>query len=129
MRVGLEARIPLVDHELVEFSWRIPMVMKIKNGEGKWLLRQLLYRYVPKTLVDRPKMGFSVPLDLWLRGPLRDWAENYLAEDRLIAEKFFDSKVARQTWKKHLDGEINAGGPLWTVIMFQAWHEGVKKWV
>jgi asparagine synthase (glutamine-hydrolysing) len=129
MRVGLEARVPLLDHNMVEFAWRIPMSMKLKDGTGKWLLKQLLYRHVPQALVDRPKMGFSVPIDAWLRGSLREWAQTYLAEDRIIAEGFFDARVVRQTWEQHLKGAIDAGGPLWTLLMFQLWLEKVKKWV
>lgn len=129
MRVGLEARVPLLDHNVVEFAWRIPMSMKLKDGSGKWLLKQLLYRHVPQSLVDRPKMGFSVPVDAWLRGALREWAETYLAEDRLMAEGFFDTRVVRQTWEQHLKAEIDAGGPIWTLLMFQIWLEKVKTWV
>lgn len=129
MRVGLEARVPLLDHEVVEFAWRIPMSMKLRDGTGKWLLKQLLYRHVLPALVDRPKMGFSVPVDAWLRGPLREWAQTYLAEDRLHAEGFFDVHAVRQTWEQHLRGAIDAGGPLWTLLMFQLWLEKVKKWV
>ena len=129
MRVGLEARVPLLDHEVVEFAWRIPMSMKLRDGTGKWVLKQLLYRHVPPKLVDRPKMGFSVPVDAWLRGSLRDWAQTYLAEDRLNTEGFFNARVVRQTWEKHLSGAIDAGGPLWTLLMFQLWLEKVKKWV
>lgn len=129
MRVGLEARVPLLDHEVVEFAWRIPMSMKLKEGSGKWLLKQLLYRHVPLELVDRPKMGFGVPVDSWLRGSLQEWAESYLAKDRLIDEGFFDARVVRQTWEQHLNGVVNAGGQLWTLLMFQLWFEKVKKWV
>ena len=129
MRVGLEARVPLLDHEVVEFAWRIPMSMKLRDGTGKWLLKQLLYRHVPQALVDRPKMGFSVPVDAWLRGSLREWAQIYLAEDRLNTEGFFDARAVRQTWEQHLKGAIDAGGPLWTLLMFQIWLEKVKKWV
>ena len=129
MRVGLEARVPLLDHEVVEFAWRIPMSMKLKGGTGKWLLKQLLYRHIPPALVDRPKMGFSVPVDTWLRGSLREWAEACLAEDRLNAEGFFDARAVRQTWERHLRGDVDAGGPLWTLLMFQLWLEKAKKWV
>lgn len=129
MRVGLEARVPLLDHEVVEFAWRIPMSMKLKDGSGKWLLKQLLYRHVPPALVDRPKMGFSVPVDAWLRGSLSDWAQTSLAKDRLNADGFFDARAVRQTWEQHLCGAIDAGGPLWTLLMFQLWLEKVKQWV
>lgn len=129
MRVGLEARVPLLDHEVIEFAWRIPMSMKIKSGTGKWLLKQVLYRHVPPALVDRPKMGFSVPVDAWLRSPLRDWAQDYLAESRLQSEGFFDARVVSQTLEQHLRGAINVGGSIWTLLMFQLWLEKVKKWV
>lgn len=129
MRVGLEARVPLLDHGVVEFAWRIPMPMKLKEGSGKWLLKQLLYRHVPRELVDRPKMGFGVPVDVWLRGSLREWAESYLTDHRLTDEGFFNARVVRQTWEQHLNGVINAGGQLWTLLMFQLWFEKVKKWV
>ena len=129
MRVGLEARVPLLDHNVVEFAWRIPMSMKLKDGSGKWLLKQLLYRHVPQALVERPKMGFSVPVDAWLRGTLREWAETYLAEDRVRSEGFFDARVVRQTWEQHLKAEIDAGGPIWTLLMFQIWLEKVKTWL
>jgi asparagine synthase (glutamine-hydrolysing) len=129
MRVGLEARVPLLDHNVVEFAWRIPMSMKLKDGSGKWLLKQLLYRHVPQSLVERPKMGFSVPVDAWLRETLREWAQTYLAEDRLMAEGFFDARVVRQTWEQHLKAEIDAGGRIWTLLMFQIWLEKVKTWV
>ncbi len=129
MRVGLEARVPLLDHNVVEFAWRIPMFMKLKDGSGKWLLKQLLYRHVPQALVERPKMGFSVPVDAWLRGTLREWAETYLAEDRLRSEGFFDARVVRQTWEEHLKAEIDAGGQIWTLLMFQIWLDKVKTWV
>jgi len=129
MRVGLEARVPFLDHNVVEFAWRIPMSMKLKDGSGKWLLKQLLYRHVPQSLVERPKMGFSVPVDAWLRGTLREWAETYLAEDRLRSEGFFDARVVRQTWEQHLKGKIDAGSPIWTLLMFQIWLEKVKTWV
>ena len=129
MQVGLEARVPLLDHHVAELAWRIPLSMKIRGGEGKWLLKQLLYRYVPKALVERPKMGFSVPIDVWLRGPLRDWAESYLSADRLNQEGFFDTHTIRQTWGQHQSGSINRGGMLWTILMFQLWHEKAKTWV
>lgn len=129
MRVGLEARVPLLDHRMVEFAWRIPLSMKLRDGSGKWLLKQLLYRYVPREIVERPKMGFSVPIDAWLRGSLREWAEIYLANDRLKDEGYFDTRIIRQTWEQHVKGEIDNGGPLWTVLMFQVWLDRASKWV
>lgn len=129
MRVGLEVRVPLLDHGVVELAWRIPLELKLRDGSGKWLLKKLLHRYVPRELVERPKMGFSVPIDAWLRGPLREWAETYLSVDRIRAEGFLDAGVVRQTWEEHLNGSVNRGGPLWTILMFQVWLERTRQWV
>src|SRR5206468_4351373 len=90
MAVSLESRIPLLDHRVVEFAWRLPLAMKTRKGTDKWLLRQVLYKYVPRTLIERPKKGFGVPIDQWLRGPLRDWAENLIAPARLRREGFLN---------------------------------------
>jgi asparagine synthase (glutamine-hydrolysing) len=123
MAVALEARVPLLDHRVVEFAWRLPRAAKIRGGMSKWLLRQVLYRHVPKTLVERPKMGFSVPLGDWLRGPLRPWAENLLAEPRLRQAGFFDAARVRQVWDAHLRGRRNHEYMLWNVLMFESWRD------
>jgi asparagine synthase (glutamine-hydrolysing) len=123
MAVALEARVPLIDHRVVEFTWRLPREAKIRGNVTKWLLRQVLYRHVPQALVERPKMGFSVPLGDWLRGPLRPWAENLLAESRLRQAGFFDAVVVRKVWDDHVSGRNNRQYMLWNVLMFEAWRE------
>src|SRR5829696_1782467 len=123
MAVSLEARVPLLDHRVVAFAASIPLSMKIRDGQGKWLLRQVLDQYVPRELVERPKMGFAVPIDAWLRGSLREWAEDLLDERRLRAEGFLYPAPIRQKWQEHLSGSRNWQYPLWTVLQFQAWRE------
>jgi len=119
----LSARAPILDHRVVEFSKRLPLSTKIKNGQSKWILRQILYKYVPKEMIERPKMGFGVPIDTWLRGPLRDWAEELLDEGKMRQDDFLDPKPIRKLWAEHLTGKRNNSYHLWDVLMFQAWKQ------
>ncbi|MGC1448054.1 MAG: asparagine synthase (glutamine-hydrolyzing) [Xanthobacteraceae bacterium] len=123
MAVALEARVPLIDHRVVEFAWRLPENVKVRNGTSKWLLRQVLYRHVPPELIERPKMGFGIPLGEWLRGPLRDWAETLLNEQRLRQAGLIDAGMVRRYWADHLDGRRNWQYLLWDVLMLEAWRE------
>jgi asparagine synthase (glutamine-hydrolysing) len=121
MGVGLEVRAPLLDTTVVEFAGRIPLSMKVRHGKGKWLLRQVLKQYMPICLFDRPKTGFGIPIEDWLRGPLRDWAEELLDEKRLREDGVFSPAPIREKWEEHLSGRRNWQYPLWAILMFQAW--------
>lgn len=123
MANSLETRVPLLDHRVVELAWRMPLNMKIRNGQGKWVLRQVLYKYVPREMIERPKKGFSIPLAAWLRGPLRDWAEVLLNEQRLKAEGYLNPAPIRKAWLAHVQGKADHATRLWGVLMFQAWLE------
>ena len=123
MSVSLEARVPLIDHRLLEFAWSLPKRLRLRDGQSKWLLRQVLYRHVPPSIVDRPKSGFAVPIAAWLRGPLREWAENLLDEQRLREEGWFDPAPVRRAWTAHLAGRGNHWEALWGVCVAQAWRE------
>jgi asparagine synthase (glutamine-hydrolysing) len=129
MAVALEARGPLLDHRLTEFVWSLPPRMKLRGGESKWLLRQLLYRYVPRRLVDRPKMGFSVPIGAWLRGPLREWAGDLLSGANVSADGLFDVNEVRRLWDEHQSGRANREIILWNLVMFQAWRRRYRAYV
>lgn len=123
MANSLETRVPMLDHRVVEFAWQLPLDFKIKNGVGKTILRDVLYRHVPRELIERPKKGFSIPLAQWLRGPLREWAELLLSEQRLQAEDYFYVEPIRKIWKEHLSGKQDHATRLWSILMFQAWLE------
>jgi asparagine synthase (glutamine-hydrolysing) len=126
MAVGLEVRVPILDHRVVEALWALPSNLKIHDGASKWLLREILYRHVPRELFDRPKQGFAVPVTRWLRGPLRDWAETQLSADRLKREGIFDAATVQKLWSAHLAGRVDHSGALWATLMFQAWHEHMR---
>ncbi len=121
MGVSLETRIPFLDHRVVELAWRFPLEMKIKNGVGKWPIRQILYKYVPKELIERPKAGFAVPVGQWIRGPLREWADDLLDSSRIYSEGYFDSRLVKKMWEQHLSGDYDHTSRLWSILMFNAW--------
>jgi len=121
MAVSLETRVPLLDPEVVKLAWRLPLDLKIRNGTTKWVLRQVLYRHVPPPLIERPKMGFGVPLGAWLRGPLRGWAEELIEERLLAAEGYFHPATVRRAWNTLLKGDPRQELRMWTILMFQSW--------
>ena len=122
MAVGLETRVPMLDAAVVQLAWRLPLSMKLREGTGKWALRQLLYRHVPRALIERPKAGFAVPIGQWLRGPLRAWAEELLHEPRLQGDGFLHPACVRTLWRDHQRGHRDHTPRLWSVLMFQAWR-------
>jgi asparagine synthase (glutamine-hydrolysing) len=121
MAVSLETRVPFLDRAVFDLAWRLPLSMKLRDGRTKWILRQVLYRHVPAELVERPKMGFGFPIGAMLRGPLRPWAEELLAEDRLIGQDLLDPVPIRQAWRQHLGGRRDLSYELWDVLSLQSW--------
>jgi len=127
MSASLETRAPFLDHRVVEFALTLPQRLLLRGREGKWALRQLLDRYVPRALIDRPKAGFEVPLAAWLRGPLRPWAESLLDKAKVAAQGYLDEDQVCAMWRQHLSGEFDRSQPLWHVLMFQSWLESTQK--
>lgn len=127
MANSLETRVPMLDHRVVELAWRMPLRLKIRDGKSKWLLREVLYRHVPREMIERPKKGFSIPLATWLRGSLREWAESLLDSQRLHRESFFEAAPIRRKWQEHLSGKRDHSRLLWSVLMFQAWLDEQSK--
>ncbi|MBF0249712.1 MAG: asparagine synthase (glutamine-hydrolyzing) [Alphaproteobacteria bacterium] len=123
MAVSLEARVPLLDHRIAEFAYRLPRHMRVRDGQGKWILREVLSRRVPRELFERPKMGFGIPIGEWLRGPLRDWAEDLLDPAKLECDGLLDAAPIRAAWDAHLTGRVNNEVKLWTVLMYQSWRD------
>ncbi|MBV8915062.1 MAG: hypothetical protein JOZ05_18730, partial [Acetobacteraceae bacterium] len=121
MAVSLEGRCPLLDHRVIEFAWRVSPQLKLREGRGKWLLRQVLRRYVPDSLIDRPKHGFDVPIGAWLRGPLRGWAEDLLDGRDVREHGLLEQARVQACWRDHLSGARDRAGELWSVLMFQGW--------
>ena len=126
MATSLEVRVPILDHRVVEFAWTLPPAFKIRDGQGKWLLRQVLYGRVPREVVDRPKMGFSIPIDDWLRGPLRTWGEEVIEGDGVDCDGVLRAEPVRHEWREFISGRRRMGLSLWAVLMFNAWH---SRWV
>jgi asparagine synthase (glutamine-hydrolysing) len=123
MAISLETRVPFLDHRVTEVAWRLPLSMKIRGNQGKWALRQVLYKYVPRELIERPKAGFAVPIGQWLRGPLRDWAETLLDAQVLRSQGYFQVAPIHKLWGEHLVGRRDHTPTIWSLLMFQAWLE------
>ena len=123
MACSLETRVPFLDHRVAELAWRLPLHMKIRGNTGKWALREVLYKYVPRELIERPKMGFGIPVGMWLRGPLRDWAEALLDPVRMNRQGYLKPEPIQTVWQQHLKGHYDWTSRLWSVLMFQAWLE------
>lgn len=121
MASSLETRVPFLDHRVAEVAWSLPLEMKIRGGQGKWALRQILYKYVPQSLIDRPKAGFGIPVGEWLRGPLRDWAAALLDERNLRNQGFLNPGLVARTWTEHQSGRRDWSARLWSILMFQSW--------
>ena len=126
MAVSLEARVPFLDHRVFEFAWKLPLSYKVGRGQGKKIVRSLVYRHVPRKFMDRPKTGFGIPIDEWLRGPLRDWAQTLLSEKNIASSGYFDPKIVQQTWNEHLSGKRNRQAKLWPILMFESWLAHVR---
>jgi asparagine synthase (glutamine-hydrolysing) len=126
MANSLETRVPFLDHRIISQAWKIPLEYKLKSGRTKYVLREILYKYIPKSMIERPKMGFGVPISIWLRGPLKEWAENLLSEDNIKSDGLLNYDVIKRKWDEHQSGERNWQYHLWGVLMFQAWYENQK---
>jgi asparagine synthase (glutamine-hydrolysing) len=123
MAVSLESRIPFLDHDVFAFSSSLPLSFKINKGTSKWILREILKKYIPENLINRPKMGFGIPLEAWLKGPLKEWADDLLDEKVIIESGMLNPKVVRQKWEEHISGKRNWHYQLWAILMFQAWYK------
>ena len=122
MSTSLELRAPFLSHPIAEYAWKLPLSKKIRDGKGKWILREILYKYVPQELIDRPKQGFGIPIDDWLRGPLKEWAEDLLLNPELLTHNIFNDNELQSYWQDHVDGRRQLGSSLWSILMFQAWY-------
>ena len=126
MSVSLETRVPFLNKEVIALAWKLPLKYKLRDGKGKWILRKILNKYVPRKLVERPKMGFDMPIDSWLKGPLREWVEDLINEKKLKEENLLNPVLVRKKWKEHLDGTSNWQDHLWNVLIFQQWLQNER---